>query len=446
MKANQHNILFFLIFVLLFIGRWMLSGTGYLDDPDEYVYHLMLLHLDELYNFEAYYWCKATFNIHFFPVEVLIRLIETKFTILYANYKNLPLDHIDVLIVPGFFNILFSLANLFIIYKILLSLGFEKQLALLGILIYGGFSCTNIYTRHILPYENSYFFHLIALYLLVKDVPNNKRILLAGLFFTLGHATYFGFFMMLFVLGLYLSLQVYSQGFKKLVFKQFLLIVPLIIYIVGFDILSRIYFHDSYIEYTLRFSKTIYQGSYDEALIYAFLYLFKVESWWGLSFILAFLLGAGLLFFQKNHKNLKLFIFVFLMAYVLFGLNALLFEGMVLYGRVFRMYYLPILTGALFLLSYLPKKQLTISYAIIAILSLGNYYRVVNDLNQLAYPRCEIQKNGFISHEQTGVNINYQDVLTCALEYQANSRFVGIQETQLAPGSYTFQNACFFLS
>lgn len=445
LKELSHFYKIAIVFLVLLIGRLLIAGNGYLDDPDEYVYHLMLFHLEELYNFEAYYWCKATFNIHFFPMEVLIRLVETKFTILYANFMNLPLDHIEVLIVPGVFNILFSLANIYIIYKILIAIGFSKNISLLGILVYGTLFTTNVYTRHILPYENSYFFHLLALYVILKNKFTFPRLLLAGFFFACGHATYFGFFMMFAVNMGYIMFSNITINWKRTILYLFYFSIPVAVYIIGFDIISRTYYNDSYIAYTLRFSETIYQGSYSEGLIFAFIHLYLIENIWGIFLLLSFFGGFYFIAFKSEcSTTLKRIVTIFLLAYILFGLNAVLFEGMVFYARVFRMYYLPIVIGGLVLFEQLSLKyKLRISYLIVFV-SILNYGYIIFDLNQLAYPRSEIQKNGFISDEFNGVFVENKQELICALEYKANDRFVGINKTELKEGKYTLINSCFF--
>lgn len=441
------KIKFIVVFALLLLGRLLISGKGMLDDPDEYVYHLMLYHLEALYNFDLYYWCKATFNIHLFPVELFIRLIQTKFTAVYANYLGLPLDHTQVMIIPNLFNIAVSLLNIFILYKILRRLQFSSAIALLGILIYGTFLTTNIYTRHFLPYENSYCFHLLALYLILLNPKSIKHISWAGFFAACGHASYFGFFMMFFVNGVFLFFYSFSSNLKKAVLRVFLFMVPVAIYIIGFDMISRVYFGDSYIAYTLRFSETIYQGSYDEGLIFAFIHTFLIEKWWGLLVLCTSIVGMGMLLYSPfTNKKLKTVVAVFLLAYFAFGLNAVLFEGMVFYARVFRMYYLPILIGFLFLIQQMNiqnSKSIFLNYTIVFI-ALINYIFVINDLNSLGYPRTEIQQNGFVANEQQGVAVENKHELICALEYKKDDRFVGITESKLPTGKYIFLNFCFF--
>jgi hypothetical protein len=430
------------IFSILTIGRLLISGNGYLDDPDEYVYHLMLFHLNELKNFEIYYWCKATFRIHFFPVELAIRLFQNIFTELYANLKGLPLDHYRVLIVPGLFNVLVSLSSLFIIYKILKKLEFNHFYSLLGVFIYGSLLTTNIYTRHILPYENSYFFHIISLYVLLHKDITYKRVLLAGFFSALGLASYFGFFMMFFVNSLFILLRCFDKGNLKNIFKNVLYFVPVAIYIFGFDLISRLYYENSFIDYTLGFSKTIYQGSYDEGLLFAFIHMYLVEKWWGLVLLITFLISVFFIVKNRN-KNSHLYLLVvsFCVAYFLYGLNAVLFEGMVFYARVFRMYYLPIIIGFIYTVRLLKSKWLN---QVIIIIAFVNYIYIIKELNSLAYPRTEIQKHGLIADLDKNINLEYSSELNCALEYKKNDRFVGINESKLPEGEYLMINYCFF--
>ena len=440
----KKQLAFILVFLILLGGRLLLSGTGYLDDPDEYVYHFLLCYYEGISNFDPFFWCKANFHNNFFPLEVLIRLLQSKLALYYAAYLELPPDHVRVMIVPGLFNILVSLGNIFLVYKILIKLGFDKNLALLGILVYGTFLSTNIYTRHILPYENSYFFVLLCIYFLIQEHFTFKQLFLSGFFFACAYAAYFGFFLTYFVGIGYI---VFSQPLKNWTntLKQITYFtIPVVIYVLTFDLISRIYFDQSYILYTLNFTSTIYQGSYSEGLVYAFLYMFKVEKIWGLVFLLSALAGIYIIIRNEGQSALKKLILIYLLIYLLFGLNAVILEGMVVYGRVFRMYYLPLLLGFLYLLKQLDEKKRIYAYFLIPIAAIANYGFIIQDLNSLAYPRCEIQKNGMISDSQKNIDISYLGSLKCALTYKAGEQFTGINESSLKPGTYVFQNACFF--
>ena len=443
-KAIAFKVTFLFVFIILLGGRLLLSGTGYLDDPDEYVYHFLLYFYDGISSFDPYYWCKANFHNNFFPMEVFIRLLQSKVAAYYAAYLELPPDHVRVMIVPGLFNILVSLGNIFLVYKILIKLHFDQKLALLGILVYGTFLSTNIYTRHILPYENSYFFVLLCIYFIIQERFTFKLLFLAGFFFACAYATYFGFFLTYFVGIGYIVFSQPLKNWKNTLKQVTYFTLPVVIYVLTFDLISRIYFDQSYILYTLNFTSTIYQGSYSEGLVYAFLYMFKVEKIWGLVFLLSALVGIYLIIRNEGKSALKKLMLIYLLIYLLFGLNAVLLEGMVVYGRVFRMYYLPLLLGFLYLLKQLDEKKRMYLYFLIPIAALVNYGFIIQDLNSLAYPRCEIQKHGFISNSKTNVHIDYMESLTCGLTYKANEQFTGVEESGLKPGSYVFQNACFF--
>ena len=102
----KKQLAFILVLLILLGGRLLLSGTGYLDDPDEYVYHFLLCYYEVISNCYPFFWCKANFHNNFFPLEVLIRLLQSKLALYYAAYLELPPDHVRVMIVPGLFNIL----------------------------------------------------------------------------------------------------------------------------------------------------------------------------------------------------------------------------------------------------------------------------------------------------------------------------------------------------
>lgn len=438
--------LFLYIFVALtlVVGRWMVVGQGMLDDTDEYVYFLLLKHWDKINSFEIYYWIEATFKIHLFPMELFIRWFQTKFILLFSSYKNLPSNHVQVMIIPAMFNIIVSLIHLFVVFKILRALNFSKILSLLGVFLLGTLLSMIIYNRHFLPYDNSLLFFTLALFLILRHLSSYTYLLLAGFSSALGFACYFSYFKMFIILSLLILLGTYSKGWRKVFFSQVLFFLPVSFYILGYDVVARVFYEKSFLDYMIGFSTTIYQGSYSEGLIFAFIHLFLIEKVWGLLLLVAGIAGSILIFKYSSNTTIKRLMFVFILVYIGFGLNAVLFEGMVFYARVFRLFYLPIIIGVLYLFKTLFNSDNHPAIIVIFILTFVNYGYVIKDLNSIAYPRGVVQNHGFIEDEEGLVKIEYVSELECALKFDKANNLLKPLSSKLTEGNYTMKNFCFF--
>lgn len=453
------KLFFYFVFAILILGRLAVLSTGFLDDSDEVVYYFTIENLKELLTFNMAYWSKATFHLDYFASEVFLRTYQMLFIVPIAEFLDLPLNHFSVVQLFGFFNIIASFISIFIIYKTLSYFKLNFWAILLGILVYGTFINTNLYVRHFLPYENSFCLHLIAFYLLLTKEKTIKNLFISGFVFALAFTSYFGYFMFLFIniALLFWLLNKEKYQLKKIFYKGFVFLLPLSIFALIFQLVAHLALDKSYFHKVLNFSTTIYHGSYDEGLIYPFLYFKFVEGYWGLLWLSISIIGLLFLFFKSNYNtNLKAIAAIFLFAYLGYGINSVFFEGMVFYGRVFRMYYFLLTIGIVCALDSILriidinlnalKKPLIIAFGFVIFISASTiYFLNLQELNSLGYPRSEIYKNQFYPTWDKEVVVSHEYELDCSdLVYDPSSRFVsGSGKTKLTKGNYRLLNFCF---
>ena len=100
--------------------------------------------------------------------------------------------------VPQLFNVLVMSLNMLLLYKIYRRF-FQAGMALLGIVLYSSLVNTNLYLRHLLPYDHALFFFLLALWLLLRLTARSAgwKYGLVGALAAFSYAVYPGYFMQL---------------------------------------------------------------------------------------------------------------------------------------------------------------------------------------------------------------------------------------------------------
>lgn len=398
--------------VIIFAGRLLLLGNGCLEDTDENPFLILLQNFDLLIRLDINAWNQQVLTTWSTYPETAIRLFQAFFLKIYANFLDLPTTSSESLVIMGVFNNIVSILISLIFYKILKRSGFSDIISLTGLLLYSVFLNSNLYIRHILPYDFSLLLHLISVYILIKDDLKYKQILLSGLFLGLGYFSYYGNFMFIIINWILLVLLTKSS-LKLHLYKTFLLFIPFFILLVFVETISIIS-GKSFIKHTIMFSGTIFHGSSGESLIYIFKYFYLVEKWWGVFILGVFFMGIAYLFLFKTlfPKKVKVLIFSGIFAYMTYGLYAFLSGNFVFYGRVLHMYYPFIVLGILVVLQKHTR--------LIGALSIGaflNFIFVLKDLNNIGYPRSMIyefnlfDKSGKFSFESEmdcGITYNYE--------------------------------------
>lgn len=449
LNKNKGYVSFILVFAILLIARLSIQGKGYLDDTDELPFLVLLDNYDQLIVLNPHAWNVLVFDMWSNYVEITIRLVQAAVLKVYADWKSIPASSTEALIVMGMFNVLVSMLISLMFYKILRRLKFKQVDALLGMFLAGTLLNTNLYTRHILPYETSLLFHLISIYLLLVPKLNKRIVLTAGVFCAVGYFNYYGNFLLLFIAWTLLMYRVWGRYRVKFTYTL-LLSIPSVALLFFFEWVSSLS-SQSYIAFQFLFSTTIFHGSLEEGLVYIFKYFSLVETPWGMFLLLLSTMGILYsLFYKEVVPTLASRLFqISVLFYLLYGLQAVLAGKMVFYGRVLHLFYPFMALGVLIMVNVYPKiRWICFTGAFI------NLFFVVQDLNSIGYPRSITYQLGLFSDLD---EYKYVNELKPVLNYNYRERFIdqsfeGIPEISLQlieqnanyAGSHTLLNFAFF--
>jgi len=421
-------VLIGLIVVVLGV-RLSFVGRGAMAFPDEERYYQAL---EAIKSFTAGH-VKAGFahlvHTQGRPGEALLRMLPAAAQGIWYTLGG-PSSHAPVsLLLPVLFTYGISVVALLLYYRLARMLSADKLGALLTTLVYACLVNSNLYIRHVLPYDLALcsFFALLV-WLLREEhahsLPTWKAYLLgAGATFTF--TIYPGYFfvpvVVMVVLLSSLATNLRSRVYKLVAFGAGALSV-----LGSFEMLGQLT-HYSYFQSCLHLSGSIIQGDFQESFSFAFKYLAEVEGWLG--YLLLMLAGMRVLghVYQARRSNngklkadgprtyaLYLGMLGSFLAYAALGYWG---HKLVFYGRILHLF-LPFLVlfgvGASWQMVG-PRARLpfAVLLMVVALSSFGRFavrYRAVQyPIDLLLQPAAGLarQKTVFISQSETSDNDNY---------------------------------------
>lgn len=290
------------LLLLLTGARLGLIGKGTLALVDEQRYVTAMLGLRALGEGHGLEFLRALNSLGARPGDGLWRVLpglgQAVLLLGFGLNPNAP----PSLQVPQAFNVLIMGLNVLLLYGIYRQF-FRPGWALLGAALYGSLVNTNLYLRHLLPYDHALFFFLLALWLLLTQ--NRKKPVygpwVVGLLSGFSYAVYPGYFLgPAVLLGLGLLRAVGPRALAGAppaprwprpgpVAAQAAGVGTVLLLLEG---LSRAA-GTSYLASSRYMATTITQGSFAEGFSFIGTYCWQVEGGWGLA--LLGLGGAGLL-------------------------------------------------------------------------------------------------------------------------------------------------------
>ena len=285
--------------------RLSLIGKGSMAFIDEQRYVTAMLGLRALGAGHVREFLQAINSMGARPGEGLWRIIpglgQAALLLLGKLNPNAP----PSLQVPQAFNVLVMSLNAVLLHRIyrrFCSPGF----ALLGLALYSSLVNTNLYLRHLLPYDHALFFFLLALWLLLSGPRSGARHWWVGLLAGFSYAVYPGYFMgpaLLLGLGLLLGL---APGYRAGRLAMLVAIRPLAVQLAGLatvlivlEALAR-FADTSYLASSRYIATTVTQGAFGEGLSFVVRYFWEVEGGVGAGLLVLFMAGLGLSIWQAQ--------------------------------------------------------------------------------------------------------------------------------------------------
>jgi hypothetical protein len=389
----QHVIKkYHLLILLCIVGIIRLSfiGQGYMSFPDEDRYIFSLHAVEKLFVGDIHGFWENIFSTAARPGDTLINTIPAAIQIFLQNYFSIPyLSQFSFIIVKGIGNIFVSLLIVFFIYKISVKIFHNRTVACVSTLVYALLVNSNIYIRHLFPYDMCFLFYIFCLYVCLMKKITIRLMLLVGCLSGFAYTIYPGYFWFNGIL-LLLSFAMTDSISKKFLHSMFFVIgnmIPIFL----FELLSfnakYTYFHEMYFV-----SLMITQGSFAESLYFGQLYLYQVESFMGIAIL--FLLSVYLLLLiircirkQSIDANINRVMIPAIMMYCLYVVLGAGFHRMVFYGRILHGFMPFAIWGSFAVIDSISSKIVrNLSLLILILLSFISFGKFYIEYQNIGYP------------------------------------------------------------
>ncbi|GAB2863213.1 hypothetical protein GCM10027044_24690 [Hymenobacter ruber] len=258
--------------------------------------------------------------------------------------------------VPQAFNVLIVSLNALLLYHIYRRF-FSVGMALLGLALYSSLVNTNLYLRHLLPYDHSLFFFFLALTVLLrpKTTTSLKLQAVVGLLAGLSYAIYPGYFMapmLLLAVTLLVELDTTRSSLLAALKPAAAQLAGLLMVLLAFEALARLG-HTSYWASSRYIATTVTQGSFAEGFSFIGSNFWQVEGWLGVSLLLLFGIGlgfswrTGLMAGSGTEQMLVRLLTVSFLMWLGYALVVQMGHKLVFYGRTLHFFVPFIIMGAL---------------------------------------------------------------------------------------------------
>ncbi|MFN8238700.1 MAG: hypothetical protein U0T77_11075 [Chitinophagales bacterium] len=451
---KHKKIAIFLIICLIY--NIFICGKGVMSIPDENIYYESVLAVDALFQKDVHGFSAHLNSSRGRPGEALFRVPAVVLQGLLYHFKGISPANQDSLKIPVFFNILVNLALLFVLYLLAVLLFQNSNYALLTVILYKLLVNSNIYLRHILPYEKSLLCLLFILY--VYFSKKEKRILIyfgLGLLCGISFAIYPGYYFIPAFIGLIVFTNdlLHQKNIRHFFINGTSILSGFISMIAAFELFSNMG-GESYLLVSSTLSDTISQGSFDESLLFPVKYLLEVENIPGI-FILTTVIVMCLLLLKEiiKQKSMAVFVnnpiywlFIFsLIGMILHGISGTFFHKMVFYGRLMHLY-MPFLVIALvYVISQMKSKKLqTILFTVIGTVFLIHFILFTIHYQQLGYPKNMLYSMKIDNRKFSNQQFYYESSDTLFTVMSPNPLNKNTNSPYLPDSNYLLVNCCYY--
>lgn len=451
---KHKKIAIFIIICLIY--NIFICGKGVMSIPDENVYYESVLAVDALFQKDIKGFSAHLNSSRGRPGESIFRVPAVVLQGLLYHFKGISPANQDSLKIPVFFNILINLVLLFVLYLLAERLFQNSNYALLTVVLYKLLVNSNIYLRHILPYEKSLLCLLFILYIYFSK--KEKRILiyfgfglLCGISFTIYPGYYF--------IPAFIGLTVLTQEFlllkniRSFLINGTVILSGFILTIAAFEVFSNMG-GESYLLVSRTLSDTISQGSFDESLFFPVKYLLEVEKLPGILLLMTVIFMCLLLIKQilqektfsvfVNNRFYWLFIFS-LLGMLIHGISGTFFHKMVFYGRLMHLYMPFLVITLVYLISRVKsEKSKAILFTGTGIIFFIHFFLFTINYQQLGYPKnmlysMKIDNRNFSNHR-----FYYESSDTLFTVMSPNPLNKNTDFPYLPDSNYLLVNCCYY--
>ncbi len=402
MKAINYKTYIFLIFVA-FIGiyRLVLIDRGAVSFPDEEIHYNSVSALSYLFNGDVKDFCNSISATFGRPGEATIRFMPALGQRILQKYFAIEYDDPRSLLIETIFNVIISIVILIIFYNISLILFNQKFLqAILSTVVYSLLVNTNMYIRHILPYNDSLLFFMIIIYYLLKNIKKKSHlsvnnIIIVGLLAGFSFVTWDGSYVVppfIFLMLLFANQNNFHRN--KNITQLLVLILSTVSVLFIYEIIARIG-GLSFLKLLFIQSISQNQGSFEEGFTFLPKYLIQVEGLIGYV-ILIFTVSYLIKVIYDGIKNktvtltdnpIKILILIVFIEILFHGLMTVIFHKLMFYGRFLHLFY-PFFVWATiaFIVEIINIKHQKVFFIVLILVSFISFINFSSEYLSLAYP------------------------------------------------------------
>jgi hypothetical protein len=323
-QLSCHKKLMLLILLVSFILRlYLILHGGAFYWSDETRYQVSRSAVNFIFSDDI----KGALNTLSSPDHLLFKVIG----IIPATFEKVFSTNPKI---PALFFSLFSVLNLWVIWKISLSLGAEEAEALLTVFLLALASSFFYYSRHLLPYDNSMTFGLLALLIAVRRPAKARDSLLCGLLSMACFLTYTGYWTIA-AFAMIMHVIWPRPGVFELISRAwrtgFGFFVPLFVLFMSSALFGGDLFHQF-----INFSHTVTQGSFSEGGTLPIEYLWHTEHLLLPLWIVAFIFSLWDVIRRTHTRRLTVGVAGVLFIHGFLFLTSVGLHKFVVYGRLSR--------------------------------------------------------------------------------------------------------------
>lgn len=238
--------------------------------------------------------------------------------------------------IPSTFNVLVSLGVAAAFYRLLVIATSDRSYALIGTLVYGLLVNTNLYVRHLFPFDLALLLLLCSLVLVVSERQSAERLrtraIAAGVLSGLAFTTYPGYDPFVVLLAAALFMNPVGAWRHLVTLGGSILLVVLV-----WELIARAA-GMSFIVTSFRFSSTVTQGSFEEGYRFLPVYLLDVEGLAG-GVLLVLAASFAVTALARRDRSVEAGVVgAAVAAYFAYATAGVVFRKMVYYGRLLHMY------------------------------------------------------------------------------------------------------------
>jgi hypothetical protein len=402
---------------LILLGgfRFSLIDRGGWTFPDEYRYYNSYKALSNLGDNNLIGFFNEISITVGRPGDATLRLIPAAVQKFVFDRYGIHPTNPRSLLIPLSFNVIITLVLAYYFFRTALLLFKGNYFAsTVSVVAYSFLVNSNLYIRHILPYDMSLLCFMIALFLTLKLSMNEegfsiKSLIIIGGLTGFAFTVYPGYYFLVITIFSLVAFNSRSGFFSRRTIRNcFIFCVPAIIVLLAYEVVAIIG-GESYLSTLSWMSSAITQGSFEEGFTFLPEYLIYIEKSIGvflLVFTILYLLKSSVSVLKNRlfdtRDNLQLLVFVMFAGYLIHASSSAIFHGMVFYGRLLHIYFpVMVLASVSFLteikLSYLRRAF----YAIAIFMSLYSFSAFFAEYRNLGYPRDVLYANRIASR---GVN------------------------------------------